>query len=68
MIKAWKVGQNKRMKSLKSKKIDFIVGVIIGTIIFITIYGIDILNVANDSWIMNGGGVDFKQHYLGWRF
>ena len=54
MIKAWKVGQNKRMKSLKSKKIDFIVGVIIGTIIFITIYGIDILNVANDSWIMNG--------------
>ena len=57
MIKAWKVGQNKRMKSLKSKKIDFIVGVIIGTIIFITIYGIDILNVANDSWIMNGGGV-----------
>ena len=50
MIKAWKVGQNKRMKSLKSKKIDFIVGVIIGTIIFITIYGIDILNVANDSW------------------
>lgn len=56
MIKAWKVGQNKRMKSLKSKKIDFIVGVIIGTIIFITIYGIDILNVANDSWIMNGGG------------
>lgn len=67
MIKAWKVGQNKRMKSLKSKKIDFIVGVIIGTIIFITIYGIDILNVANDSWIMNGG-VDFKQHYLGWRF
>ena len=56
MIKAWKVGQNKRMKSLKSKKIDFIVGVIIGTIIFITIYGIDIFNVANDSWIMNGGG------------
>ena len=56
MIKAWKVGQNKRMKSLKSKKIDFIVGVLIGTIIFITIYGIDILNVANDSWIMNGGG------------
>ena len=56
MIKAWKVGQNKRMKSLKSKKIDFIVGVIIGTIIFITIYGIDILNVANDSWIINGWG------------
>lgn len=35
--------------------------------IFIIIYGVDILNVENDSWLYNSGG-DLSAHYLGWLY
>ena len=45
----------------------FTVGAFIGLIIFIAIYGLDIVNVTNDSLIINGYlEKDIAQHYAGW--
>lgn len=44
----------------------FLMGVVIGALLFITIYGVSILNVTNDSWLLTGR--DLQQHYLGWKF
>lgn len=50
----------------------FIIGCIIGAIIFIAIYGIDIINVTNDTWLLDSSKTeqlwDLTQHYLGWIF
>lgn len=39
---------------------------LIGAIVFIIIYGIEVLNVTNDAWLCNSE--DLTQHYLGWVF
>lgn len=44
----------------------FVLGCLIGTLVFIRIYGIKVLDVTYDSWLMAGG--DLSQHYMGWRF
>jgi len=44
----------------------FIVSGMIGVIIFLLTYDVQVLDVTNDSWLMQGG--DITQHYLGWRF
>lgn len=50
----------------------FILGCFVGAIIFISIYGIDIINVTNDIWLLNSSKTeqlwDLTQHYLGWVF
>lgn len=42
-------------------------GIILGVVIFFTIYGFKIVNPTYDDWIFTKGG-DFAQHYLGWKF
>lgn len=39
---------------------------ILAIMIFVGLYGVQILDVTYDDWLMTGG--DLSQHYLGWRF
>lgn len=56
------------MKKINNRNnIVFLLGMAIGLIAFITIYGIDVLNVTNDGLIINGYmEKDIAQHYTGW--
>lgn len=49
------------------KAFVFLSGAVIGTVIFILIYGIYVLNPTYDDWILERGG-DSVQHHLGWIF
>lgn len=53
------------LKSSKEKQIIFLEGALIGALIFILIYGVKVLNVTYDSWLLSGG--DISQHYVGWQ-
>ncbi len=54
-------------KVIVNKKTTIIIGILIGIIAFLTIYGTIPLNVTNDSWIMSGYNEgDIIQHYAGW--
>ena len=44
----------------------FIIGGIVGAILFLLIYGPGVLDVTYDAWLLQGG--DLTQHYLGWEF
>ena len=44
----------------------FIAGSFIGGVIFILCYGVNVLHVTNDAWLLAGG--DLNQHYLGWKY
>lgn len=50
----------------------FILGCLVGVIVFLSIYGIDIINVTNDTWLLDSSKTeqlwDLTQHYLGWIF
>lgn len=50
-----------------SNKIIFMLGCLLGVIAFVYIYGIDVLNVTYDGWLIKEGG-DMAQHYIGWKF
>lgn len=45
----------------------FLAGIILGAVIFFTVYGFKVINPTYDDWIFAKGG-DFAQHYLGWKF
>jgi hypothetical protein len=49
-----------------NKYIIFALGCLIGALAFISLYGVKVLNVTYDDWLMTGG--DLSQHYIGWRF
>ena len=50
----------------------FWIGCAIGAVVFIMIYGVDILRFTNDTWLLHSddleGSIDLTQHYLGWVF
>lgn len=50
----------------------FLFGCTIGTIVFISIYGISLIDVTNDTWLLDSSRTeqlwDLTQHYLGWVF
>lgn len=53
--------------NFKNKQKVFIGGAFIGAIIFLIIYGFSVLNVTNDSFLINGYiEKDIAQHYAGW--
>ena len=60
--------QGKILEWSKEHKIALltILSGIIGAIVFILIYGIEVLNVTKDAWLCNSE--DLTQHYLGWVF
>lgn len=41
-------------------------GGLLGAVLFCVVYGVRILDVGYDDWLLRGG--DLSQHYLGWRF
>lgn len=45
----------------------FLLGMLVGAILFIINYGVGILDPTVDGWILNNGG-DISQHYIGWEF
>ena len=45
---------------------SFLLGMLLGAVFFVVIYGFDVLNVTNDSWLLTGK--DLQQHYIGWKF
>lgn len=48
----------------KELRVSFSFGAVLGLIVFCSIYGVRILDVQYDAWLLNGG--DLTQHYLGW--
>ena len=58
---------SEKQKQIKRIMLDYIVPTLLGTIIFLMIYGLTPLDVTNDSWIMAGyDESDLTQHYAGW--
>lgn len=57
--------------NLKNKDISYktviIISAFIGMIIFLLIYGVEVLDVTNDSWLVNRAG-DLSAHYIGWLY
>lgn len=53
------------MEKIKSKKILGI-GVLVGLLLFILLYGVKILNPTYTDWLMNRE--DLTQHFMGWEF
>lgn len=48
--------------------LSFLEGGIIGTIVFILLYGFHVLDVTNIDWILQQPHSDILQHYMGWAF
>lgn len=48
----------------------FLLGSIIGAIVFVSIYGFSVIDVTNDTWLLDSSKTeqlwDLTQHYLGW--
>ncbi|HIU02784.1 MAG TPA: hypothetical protein IAB63_05975 [Candidatus Onthocola gallistercoris] len=55
-------------ESITRKQLIFLAlaGGMIGCILFAFCYGLDVINVTNDGWLLSGG--DLTQHYIGWKF
>lgn len=54
-------------KFLGSKKGLFILGGLLGLVVFLVFFGVGVLDVTNDAWLLNNSG-DLKQHYIGWLY
>ena len=48
------------------KNMVWLLGMAVGIVTFLCIYGVHVLNVAYTDWLLGGG--DLTQHYLGWCF
>ena len=56
------------MESVKEKNSNiafFLTGCLMGILCFAGVYGVKILNVTYDAWLLNGD-IDLMQHYIGW--
>ena len=66
----WKIKAERKLTKLtkQNKKIAAaLLGALAGVLIFLWVYGIAPLDVANDAWILNGYDEwDVQQHYAGW--
>lgn len=45
----------------------FLLGGLLGFIVFMYLFGVECLDVTNDNWLLFEGG-DLTQHYVGWLF
>ena len=43
-------------------------GALLGALVFVALYGVQVLNPASVDWILNNPSPDPSQHYLGWAF
>lgn len=44
----------------------FLLGFVLGALLFVLTYGVKVLDVTYDAWIFRIKDVDIHQHYLGW--
>ena len=58
--------QMKNFKQISERSRVLVGGIFLGFFSFVLLYGIRILNVTYDDWLLTGG--DLSQHYLGWCF
>ena len=56
------IGTNGRIKWY----ISFALGALLGGLVFIMLYGVRILDVTYDDWLLTGW-YDLSQHYVGWK-
>lgn len=56
-----------RLHFFKQKKIELILGICAGALLFFFIFGLDILKFTNTAWLINEGK-DLSQSYIGWLF
>ena len=62
-------GDNRLKTFLTGKlkwQISFLLGVIFGGLVFIALYGVRILDVTYEDWLLTGW-YDLSQHYVGWK-
>ncbi len=45
--------------------ISFALGALLGGLLFVMLYGVRILDVTYDDWLLTGW-YDLSQHYVGW--
>lgn len=62
MLKRARGNERRLLKPLPS----FFVGAIMGALVFIWIFGVDILDVTWEDWLLNNW-YDLSQHYVGWK-
>ena len=59
-------------KIFSSRRFTFLCGCIIGAIVFLSIYGVRVLDFTYDTWLLNSYQTeslwDLSQHYIGWLF
>lgn len=55
-------------KAIKSSNILFFYSICLGFLVCVATYGVYVLNPTYDAWLLNTGGTDTVQHYLGWMF
>lgn len=59
-----------KLKKWKSKELNwyvyFILGALLGIILFIALYGVKVLDFTYTDWVMSSG--DLTQHYIGWEY
>ena len=48
-------------------KIMLLISGIIGVVVFLFIYGAEVLDVTNERWLINGAG-DLSAHHIGWLY
>ncbi len=46
-------------------RILFLIGCALGLLCFVLVYGVRVLDVTYDAWLLNGD-MDLRQHYIGW--
>ena len=54
------------MEKKDSSWIYFVLGIIIGAVFFVGIYGFRVLDFTYDEWLLTGK--DLQQHYVGWKY
>lgn len=57
-----------RRKYDGKKSCCILVGIsaVIGMLVFMFVFGVNILDISNDEWLLQGG--DISQHYFGWLY
>ena len=59
-------------KRLQNPYLIFVLGCLLGSLVFVCIYGLAVVNVTNVAWLTDSsqaeGLWDLTQHYLGWVF
>lgn len=53
-------------KNNTKRRVYFLIGAIVGLVLFLIVYGYRVLDFTYDAWLLTGK--DLQQHYLGWKF